>query len=169
MFGNENHVTSVQFAAVAHVAIPEFEEEGGTVKVVFHECDFSLLAERFERKRPAVFDLRILGFHWHSSRVAICRVSTGERPQQSAPSPFQFLFLAGNLDPMPVPRTPAETGGTHLPKIATTPDAETADQIEARGAQLESSRLILRHHLDMRPSVVTSRRCWQRGALRFTT
>jgi len=73
----------VQFAAVAHVAIPEFEEEGGTVKVVFHEC------------------------------------------------------------------APAETGGTHLPKIATTQDADTADQIEALGAQLESSRLILRRHLDM--------------------
>jgi hypothetical protein len=46
--------------------------------------------------------------------------------------PFRFLFLAGKLDPMPVPGTPAETGGTHLPKIATTQDAETADQIEAR-------------------------------------
>jgi len=68
-----------------------------------------------------------------------------------------------------LPRTPAETGRTHLPKIATTQDAEIADQIEARRAQLEGSRLILRRHLDMRPSVVTSRRCRQRGALRFTT
>jgi hypothetical protein len=68
-----------------------------------------------------------------------------------------------------LPRTPAETGRTHLSKIATTQDAEIADQIEARRAQLEGLRLILRRHLDMRPSVVTSRRCRQRGALRFTT